>query len=202
MKKTHFSYALLLTALILSVICCFSSCSASNDKRDKSTVDVGSVNGTGISAAETDYYLPQFRSSVISIFTQKYNTAYDGTFWQTEFDGITPEEYLFDKAFYKAADSKLKLTLCKEFGLFDDISFAALKEKAEKFNKNNEGKKTVGITSIDMNVFYDYYVSNGVLALQNTLVDKGVIADRSDFDEWYYAKKAAAEIKKFQRNSK
>lgn len=202
MKKTHFSYALLLTALILSVICCFSSCSASNDKRDKSTVDVGSVNGTGISAAETDYYLPQFRSSVISLFTQKYNTAYDGTFWQTEFDGITPEEYLFDKAFDKAADSKLKLALCKEFGLFDDISFAALKEKAEKFNKNNEGKKTVGITSIDMNVFYDYYVSNGVLALQNTLVDKGVIADRSDFDEWYDAKKAAAEIKKFQRNGK
>ena len=167
---------------------------------NKMITKVGSVNGTEIMTTEIDYYIPQLRSNVISYFTKTYGAEYTDTFWQTDFDGITPEKYLFNEAFSKAADAKLKLLLCKEYGVYDNISFDALKAKAEKFNKDNEGKKTVGITSIDMNTFYDYYVSNGVLALQNTLVEKGEIEKTSDFDDLFAAKKAAAEIIQFQNN--
>lgn len=178
--------------------CIFSGCFGSTADMNKMITKVGSVNGTDIMASEIDYYLPQFRSSVITHFVKTYGAEYNDTFWQTQFDGITPEAYLFNEAFSKAADTKLKLLLCKEYGIYDDISYDALKSKAEKFNKDNEGKKTVGITSIDMNVFYDYYASNGVLALKNTLVEKGEITSVSDFDGWYDAKKAAAEIKQLQ----
>ena len=200
MKNRSLPVSALLCALFFAIVpCLFSSCSPTSDM-NKMITKVGSVNGTEIMTTEIDYYIPQLRSNVISYFTKTYGAEYTDTFWQTDFDGITPEKYLFNEAFSKAADAKLKLLLCKEYGVYDNISFDALKAKAEKFNKDNEGKKTVGITSIDMNTFYDYYVSNGVLALQNTLVEKGEIEKTSDFDDLFAAKKAAAEIIQFQNN--
>ena len=145
---------------------------------------VGSVNSIPITQDEIDYFAKQMRTNVITKYVNDYDVEYSDNFWSQDVSGVTPEKYLFDVAFDECVRAKVQLIKCKEYGIYDDISYSALKSKAETFNKENEGKKTVGITSIDTSVFYTYYIETGVLALKNKLVENKVIDDESEYDSY------------------
>lgn len=166
--------------IVLSLCACSVSYNKQKDKND----DVGSVNGFNITQDEIDYFTKRLRSNVISKYVNDYGIEYSDDFWNRDVSGTTPEIYLFDSAFDECVRAKIQLIKCKEYGIYDDIDYSALKAKAEQFNKDNEGKKTVGITSIDMDVFYTYYVETGALALKNKLIENNVIKDESEYEQY------------------
>ena len=166
--------------IVLSLCACSVSYNKHKDKND----DVGSVNGFNITQDEIDYFTKRLRSNVISKYVNDYGIEYSDDFWNRDVSGTTPEIYLFDSAFDECVRAKIQLIKCKEYGIYDDIDYSALKAKAEQFNKDNEGKKTVGITSIDMDVFYTYYVETGALALKNKLIENNVIKDESEYEQY------------------
>ena len=174
-----------ITALAAVVLLIFAMCACSQQKSEsgqKTDTDAGEVNGEVITADELNYFIIKLRTNVITKYVNDYGVEYSDGFWNEEVSGISPQKYLENEAFDECVRAKIQLIKCREYGIYDDISFSALKAKAEKFNKDNEGKKTVGIQSIDMNVFYTYYIENGALALKNKLTEDGAIEKDSDYD--------------------
>jgi len=170
-------------AAVFSVLFALCSCSGqSGEDTRRKKESVGTVNGEIITAQEADYYINKLRANVISKFVNEYGLEYSDGFWGEEVSGVTAQKYLENAAFDECVRAKIQLIKCREYGIYDDISFSALKLKAEKFNSDNEGKKTVGITSIDMNVFYTYYIETGALELKNKLTDDGTIENESDYE--------------------
>lgn len=182
-------------ALILIFTLC--ACSGQDNKPEQSvSTDAGEVNGEVITADELDYFIGRLRTNVITMYVNDYGVEYSDGFWTEEVSGITPQKYLKNAAFDECVRAKIQLIKCREYGIYDNISFSALKEKAEKFNNDNEGKKTVGISSIDMNVFYTYYIETGALALKNKLKDDGVIEKDSDYESYIDLLVNSAKIKR------
>ena len=170
--------------VLLMMLLSLCSCYDENDEDKTEIGAVGSVNGIDITQDEINYYVKRLRSNVISKYVNDYGVEYSDDFWNHDVSGTTPEKYLSDSAFDECVMAKIQLIKCKEYGIYDDIDFSALKAKAERFNKDNEGKKTVGITSIDMDVFYTYYVETGALALKNKLIENNIINDESEYEQY------------------
>lgn len=154
---------------------------------------VGTVNGEDVTADELNYFKQRLRSSVISKFVSEGAEFGDG-FWSSEIGGITPERYLEYAAFDECVKAKTLLIECREYGIYDDISFAALKAKAEKFNRDNKGRQTVGISSISLDIFYTYYIETGSLELKNVLAESGIAPDAAAYDEYLASLAANAQI--------
>ncbi len=155
--------ALLLFALIMIVV--FSSCSK---EAESGTDAVISVNGENVTQEEVDYFKGKLKAELINDYIEKYSVEYTSDFWQTEFDGKTPEEALEEKALEESIMAKIQFVLMKEEGIFEDITYEGLYKKAEDFNKANAGKEgVVGLKSIKMSQFYTYYLQTGVMELKN-----------------------------------
>ena len=159
MKK---SVSLVLCVFLLFL---FSSC-GSQEEADASAVAV--VNGEVITEEEFEYFRKKYKSQVLNDCLEEFSVEYSENFWQTEFDGVTPEEILYKKVLEECVRAKIQFLLMKEEGIYDDVTFEGLKSKAESFNAENENKEgVVGIRSIQMSQFYSYYLQTGIMELQN-----------------------------------
>lgn len=126
------------------------------------------VNGETVTQEEVDYFKGKLKAEVLNSYMEKYSVEYTEDFWETEFDGLTPQEVLDEMALEESIMAKIQFVLMREEGIYDDISFEALRQKAESFNAENENKEgVVGIKSIQMSQFYTYYLQNGKMELQN-----------------------------------
>ncbi len=148
--------------LIATIVLSLSACTS------EEKAEVVTVNGEIITQEETDYFRGKLKAEVLNDYIEKYSVEYTEDFWQTEFDGKTPEETLDELALEESIMAKIQLVLMKEEGIYDDISFEGLRQKAEQFNAENKNKEgIVGIKSIQMSQFYMYYLQNGIMELQN-----------------------------------
>jgi len=145
----------------------FVSCSET-EKETETENRVATVNGETITKEEFEYFRKKCKSRVLNDCLEKYGVEYTENFWQTEFDGKTPEEILSETVIKECAIAKIQFLLMKEEGIYEDITFEGLKNKAETFNSENENKESVvGIKSIQMSQFYSYYLQTGIMELQN-----------------------------------
>lgn len=143
----------------------FASCSETEKETEPC---VATVNGETITTEEFEYFRKKYKAQVLNECLEKYDAEYTEDFWQTEFNGVTPEEILYKRVLKECAVAKIQLLLMKEEGIYEEISFEGLKNKAETFNSENENKENVvGIKSIQMSQFYSYYLQTGVMELQN-----------------------------------
>lgn len=181
----------LLLAFFAACAILLCSCSA-----DKTAEIIGTVNDEKVTAEEMSYFKNRLRASVITKFVND-GAEFSSDFWSKDIGGTTPAEYLDSVAFNECVRAKIQLVECRKNAIYDDISFSALKAKAEKFNKDNEGKQTVGISSIDLDAFYTYYIENGALALKGKLAEEGVIRSEADYEECIDSLVKSADI---QRN--
>ncbi len=148
----------------------FSSCAENN--KDTNDICVATVNGKIITEEEYEYFRKKYKSQVLNECLEKFGTEYTEDFWQTEFDGVTPEELLRDRVIKECVMAKIQFLLMEEEGIYEDVTFSALKLKAETFNSENESKEgIVGIKSIQMSQFYSYYLQTGIMELQNIYAD-------------------------------
>ncbi len=171
---------LLCTVLIFTILLTFFSCA----KEEMSTTAVATVNGETITEEEFEYFRKKYKSQVLNECLEKFSVQYTEDFWQTEFEGTTPEEILYDRVLEECVKAKIQFVLMKEEGIYDDITFEGLKLKAENFNAENENKEgVVGIKSIQMSQFYSYYLQTGVMELQNIYADGKLKPDEKEIEE-------------------
>lgn len=158
--------------LILVLLC---SCGKAEEAKSESTTPEADavyalVNGEEITFAETEYFKTRYKSDIINDYAEKYGVEDFADFWDKDFDGTTPAQALEKRAFDEAVSAKIKLVLMRENGIYEDISFAALKQKALDYNAQHKNKGAdVGIKTVDLNSFYTYYISTGEMELKNRL---------------------------------
>ena len=59
---------------------------------------VADVDGMKIYAGEVKLHMNEIKTDVIEYFEQNYSVTAGNDFWDTEFDGVTPAEYLRNEA--------------------------------------------------------------------------------------------------------
>lgn len=156
------------TILILISVVLFLLCSCAEDE---AVTTVAVVNGEKVTQEEFDYFKARKRADVINYYISEFNAKVDEDFWQTEFNGITPEKDLEDRAFSECVKAKIQLVLCRENGIYDDISFVGLRQRAENFNSQDKSG-AIGLKTIEIETFYTYYIETGVIELKNILGEK------------------------------
>ena len=133
---------------------------------------VATVNGEQIMSEEIEYFKTRYRSDIINEYAEKYGVTDFSDFWDKSFDGKTPTQSLEETALRHATEAKIKLVLMRENGIYDDVSYAGLKAKAEKYNAEHENQQgNVGLKTVDISSFYTYYVSTGEMELKNILAE-------------------------------
>lgn len=146
---------------LITILLC--SCSVNE------TSSLYTINGEEVTQSEKDYFMVKLRPEVISEYISDYGVEFDENFWTTPVEGRTPQEYVDSLVEKEILKAKVQLILCKEKGIYENISFDYFQNKAVEFNKENEGKETVGINNIPIDNFYDYYIDNGVAEVKNIL---------------------------------
>ena len=172
-----------ITALLLMLVMLimFASC---GEETVSETSAVAEVNGDVITQEEIDYFKGTFKAEVLNDFIEKYSVEYTEDFWQTEFEGTTPQQVLDEKALEESIMVKLQFIEMREEGIYEDISFRGLREKAEMFNEENADKEgVVGIRSIKMSQFYTYYFQNGVMELKNIYAEGKLKPTEKEIEE-------------------
>lgn len=168
--------------VILPIIVCillFCSCNTNNETSENTVYAI--VNGEEVMNEEVEYFKSRMKADVLADYVEQYSVTDVSDFWESEFDGKTPAEELEERAFNEAVRSKIVLVLMRENGIYEDISFSALKAKAEAFNSKNadSDKQQVGLKTISLEQFYTYYITNGEMELKNILGD-GELAPSDD----------------------
>ncbi|MBR3835972.1 MAG: hypothetical protein IKJ69_04190 [Clostridia bacterium] len=156
------------TILILISVVLFLLCSCAEDE---AVTTVAVVNGETVTQEEFDYFKARKRADVVNYYISEFNAKVDEDFWQTDFNGITPEKDLEDRAISECVKAKIQLVLCRENGIYGDISFVGLRQMAENFNTQDKSG-AIGLKTIEIDTFYTYYIETGVMELKNILGEK------------------------------
>ncbi len=155
----------------LAVIFLFSCTgNADYDASDSGASPVAYVNGETITENELNYFKGRLRADVAGEYVSLYTCDYSDSFWTTPFGGKTPEDTLNERALDECVKVKLQLVLCREYGIYEDIAYEALYDKAAAYNAaHSDGQNAAGVKSIGLSSFYTYYLNNGVLELKNKM---------------------------------
>lgn len=179
MKKITLIISIILALLMLS------SCGETATKQTEAQPKAQpfTVNGETVTTEEIEYFKGRSRADIINEYAEKYSVTDFSDFWDKDFDGKTPTQALEERAEEQAIEAKIKLVMMRENEVYEDISYSALKAKAEKYNKEHENLSgTVGITSIDLSTFYTYYISTGEMELKNILAEGELKPDESQIE--------------------
>lgn len=168
--------------LILCVLAPIGACGRQNED-DKITVQA-TVNGESITTDELDYFKGKLKAEVLNDYLQKYTLEYAPDIWSREFGGKSPEKDLYEQALEKCVMAKLQFVLMREKGIYTDISYQGLYNKAVAFNEENSSKQgVVGIKTIKIEQFYSYYLDNGVMELRNILAKQEIKPSPAEISE-------------------
>lgn len=174
--KKFFCAVAMISALTLLVSCAM--------REQNTSAAVFFVNGEAVTEEEFDYFTKKYKTETINTFIEKYGAEYTEDFWQTEFEGKTPEEALDEKAKEECIKAKIQFSLMREEEIYTNTTYEALRKKAEDFNKDNENAKgTVGIKSINMSEFYTYYLENGIMELKSIYAEGKLKPDEKEIKE-------------------
>lgn len=157
-------------------------CGKTGSKSETPAV-IALVNGEAITEEETAYFSTRYKGQIINKYSEKYGITDFSEFWDKEFDGKTPRQALDEYALEQAIEAKIKLVFMRENGIYDDISYSALKTMAEEYNREHENQKgNVGLNSINMASFYTYYISNGEMELKNILAESTLKPSQAELE--------------------
>ena len=160
--------------VLLGIFIIFSFVACKDNEKDKSET-IFTVNSVFVTKEETDYFAAKHRTAIMSKYINEYEAVIDSEFWNKKFGEITPQEELDALVKKEAVSAKIQLLLCLENDIYSDISYRGLYNLAIKYNEEHSGTETVGLQTIPLESFYDYYIDNGVMELKNIL-EEGELA--------------------------
>lgn len=173
MKKLFLSFVIVLISLFITAC-------AKNDDANRVVL---LVNGEEVTRLEQEYFEGKRKSEIMSKYIKEYGATVDEKFWETSFNGVTPQEKLDELVLQDTVKAKLQLVLCRDYEIYSNISFDALYNKALQYNEENKDIKTVGVQEIPLESFYDYYVDNGVMELKDILREKELLPTEAEVNE-------------------
>lgn len=164
-------------------LCFFASCSQKEAEQPIKS-EPFTVNGETVTTEEIEYFKGRCKADIINEYAEKYSITDFSDFWDKDFDGKTPSQALEERADEQAIDAKIKLVMMRENGIYDDISFSAFKEKAQKYNEEHaDSVGNVGINTIDLTTFYTYYISTGEMLLKTKLAEGELKPTEAELEE-------------------
>ncbi|MEE1025145.1 MAG: hypothetical protein U0L48_08805 [Acutalibacteraceae bacterium] len=186
--------------LIIFLICCIFSavviaftviCVALNISVDTVVAD---VDGMKIYAGEVKLHMNEIKTDVIEYFEQNYSVTAGNDFWDTEFDGVTPAEYLRNEALSASVRCRLELELGVEYGIVKDASYDAFVDEMKEVNSVNQskidnGEPIYGQSEYSESTYHMYRMSNLRIELQEVMGQEGepLYGDEAALKAFYYA---------------
>lgn len=125
---------------------------------------VAEVNGSPIAVKDFKSELDRQRASIIDSFRRMYGAKYGGHFWETEYNGETPETAAKKRALNEIVRFKVELELAKQHGLVQGTSYDDLQREMDKENGQREGslkahQPIYGPVRLDESAFRNVYIS-------------------------------------------
>jgi hypothetical protein len=171
---------------------------------------VGSVRGYDIYAGELRDQMRRERAAAIAHFEEKYGAAVDKNFWDTEYDGITPMEYLRNSALESVERYKIQMSLAVDYGLKkkSELSYEAFEKalQAENIDRSNKvaaSQPIYGPQVYTKDTYYEYTLSNLIIKLKDSMSVEGepLYASDKELKKYYdeikdvaYAKQDTADF--------
>lgn len=149
---------------------------------DDNTV-VGSVNGINVCYGELRDEMNRNKAQIVAEFSSKYGAdVNDENFWETEFDGVTPIEYLRKISAENIVEYKVLQKKAVEYGVIgkDETSYASFLAQLDEQNNNRSQKAgnsevIYGAKEYTKDTFYKYLKSIIEIELIAKFADDGVI---------------------------
>lgn len=154
---------------VFIVLLLFSSCSV--NKKDTvaeiETVAVaGVVDDEEITEEELQYFISKTRSTTIMQLASDYGIDDLSSIPSQTFEGKSFDEIVRLNAFKSAVEAKMLFIILKENGIYDDISYSFFRSEMQKYNASHSADdNAAGLSSIDEEDFYSYYISLGEIEL-------------------------------------
>ena len=150
---------------------------------------VFSINGEKISQDEIEFYVDKNKSNAVLKFSD-YKGDIDDAFWNKDFDGVTPTQYLNYIAFKECVENNIILQEGYSKKINDYKDFQGLIKSMENTNKENEkkvenGEVFYGNTNYDLKTYVAYAVGNTVAKIQRALLDKEVKVTEEEVQKYY-----------------
>ena len=106
---------------------------------------LGTVNGLPFYAEELVVYADEQRAAVTAQISQQYDLPGTGpSFWDTEYDGVTPREVLLDTAMEDLVRSKVIQQECITRGIVAPADFRELEQAMEEENAARQSTAASG----------------------------------------------------------
>jgi hypothetical protein len=140
-------------ALVLSVIC-LAGCGLDENV-------LLSIDGVPVTNEEFSVFLNSERADSAAYFGEKYAAQVDAGFWTRSYGGEIPIEYAKQAALLKLKYAKAEEALAVERGLTKRTAFSELLAELESTNSEREeklgsGEVFYGLTSYDLDLYYEY----------------------------------------------
>lgn len=180
MKRPYF---FLLTAAFLCVFSIAAFAMFGVLKKDRIVMK---VNNEPVTEEEFSLFMDKEKSAVRTYFKLEYDVEDQENYWTKVYHGESPLENLKKRAYEQCIEAKEIQLLAKKQGLISDISFDALVKSRDEYNKNQkEGKIISGLGAYSLKDYYDYYMSNLRLELEEKLEETVLIVSEEDIREYY-----------------
>ncbi len=180
MKKP---YLFLLSAVFLCVILVLAFTIFELGKKDRIVME---VNGEPVTKEEFSLFMEKEKSAVRTYFKIKYDVEDQENYWIKVYHGESPLENLKKRGYEQCIEAKVLQILAKEHGLIDDISFDALVKSCDEYNKKQKtGKIISGLGAYSLKDYYDYYMSNLRLELEEQLAATVLLVSEDEIREYY-----------------
>ncbi len=124
------------------------------------------VNGAPVTVREFRQRMEyDYRALTIDHFTKKWGGESDGEFWDTEFDGMTPREYLTEKTIEACTLIKIQTLEMQKRDILKDISYESFLRDMERENQRRKelverGGIIYGPQQYSENEYFIYVFSN------------------------------------------
>lgn len=128
-------------AAAAAVVCVCAAVAALCYHRD---VTVMEVDGLAVSEEEFRLALDENTSIVYNHFSKEYGVQDSADFWNTEFDGVTPQEYAKELAKANLTDKKCRQKLMLECGIIADAGYSAFRKELKRVNAQRQRTKDNG----------------------------------------------------------
>lgn len=177
-KKVGIIAAVLCTAMTI-----FTSCAKH---------EPGTVLYIGSERVETDEFMlfaSRHKAETVRYFADQYDAQYGKDFWTTDFDGLTPRQYLSDEVISELKEIKMLQKLAKKEGIMKSNSYSDLINTMHKANEQRKQQKKSGeiVYGVTEYTPYEYYSDSMAklrISLKETLAEK-LNPDKEELKKYY-----------------
>ncbi len=160
-----------ITAFICALILALTACSTNEE---------GIVMRVGSEKVETDEFMliaKRHKAEAVKYFADNYGAEYSKGFWETDFEGMTPRQYLCELAVTQLKEDKMLQKLAKKEGIMESNSYSDL---IDTMNKNNEERKkqkengevVYGVTEYTPHEYYNDSMAKLRISIKNQLAER------------------------------